>query len=300
MYACYTPRCRTLSLRPAHSHAFEQEFQLDYTGKDALHMTMSIFSGMSNEFELQLSERPPLPFHQLKQGAPISATSSPLFTCLPIKLVERLVLLLQTECLSTFARVNRDCRLLARAIQFEHIHLKYRDVDMEIANTLSHESAPSATGPDNPSLDLGPCIQRLTANTIRGYFSNIGNVPTMESFVWHGRSDPPFQFFQENVQLNGLSLLNCTADFIDTAILPLRAAQYETLQSLQLFYVEGHTVLSETATSLISRLRSLTKLHLQLEHRIGWRRTWLVHHKSMRDCIKHPLALKMFMLSGDT
>lgn len=139
-------------------------------------------------------------------------------------------------------------------------------------------------------------VDGLTA----AHLASVGKILPLESFVWEGRSNLPLQFLQENPHLKLLSLQNCTANIVETAVLPLLVAQFKNLQSLEVVFEEEDRWLSDTATTLISRLTTLTKLHLSLGNRFGWRRTWLVNHKAIRDCIKHLPALKMLALSRDT
>lgn len=133
-----------------------QGFQLHYTANDALHMTMSMSSGGSNDFERQTKERPSLPFHQLECEDPISASNTPLFMRLPKELLGQIASFLPRECLNAFAGVNHGCRFLARAIQFEHLNLDYSVVS--IIDSLSSEKTRPVRGLNGHRLALGSFV----------------------------------------------------------------------------------------------------------------------------------------------
>lgn len=132
------------------------------------------------------------------------------------------------------------------------------------------------------------------------HLATLGKIPSLKRVACMASSDPPVGLLEENTQSELLSLENCTAGFVDTAALPLVAASYKNLQSLELVYKAEHIALSEAATSSISHLKSLVKPHLSVGHQFGWRRTWVVDHKTIRNYIKHLPALKILALSRDT
>lgn len=157
----------------ARNSSIGDEFRLDYNPRDALLMSMTTFSGGTNEFELQPRARPPLPFDQLGDEKSISLTDRSPFTLLPTEIRERIVLLLPKSCLTAFAGVNRECRLLARAIQFEHLDFYYTDVDSDIVSSLSREAINRASDRGDQRLNLGPCICRMKFNTLGQSFSRL-------------------------------------------------------------------------------------------------------------------------------
>ncbi|KPI43948.1 uncharacterized protein AB675_6240 [Cyphellophora attinorum] len=135
------------------------------------------------------------------------------------------------------------------------------------------------------------------------HISHLGNLPALKGFVWRQFVHTPalpIKFLEQNPQLELLSLDNCPGDFLNDLVLPLLASDFTRLTSLELIYDEHCTILSKTALSYISQLKTLVQLHLQLGHQLGWRRTWVVKHRDIRDCVQQLPNLKILALSRDT
>jgi hypothetical protein len=139
----------------------------------------------------------------------------------------------------------------------------------------------------------------IVVNHIR----HLGNLPALKSLVWRQSVHTPalpIKFLKQNPQLELLSLDNCPEDFLNELVLPLLASDFTRITSLELVYDEHCSILSKAALSHISQLKTLVQLHLQLGFQLGWRRTWVVKHRDIRECVQQLPNLKILALSRDT
>lgn len=126
-------------------------------------------------------------------------------------------------------------------------------------------------------------------------------IPTLKELAISGgprdTMPVPLSFFEANPQLELLSIESDQTDAIDNMILPLLASCFHNLISLEIEYAESKNEVSGTT---LHYMKSLEKLHLQAGHRYGWKRTWVVDHPAIRQCVEHLPKLKYLALSRDT
>ncbi|KAJ3745456.1 hypothetical protein DFH05DRAFT_1021695 [Lentinula detonsa] len=98
----------------------------------------------------------PLTFDRANRGRPIKSTF-PLFR-LPIEVLQDVAPHIPSLDLETLAFVDRDCRQLARSVQFSNVRLTFNDASLGLLETLLAE----VQARDDLLQALGPCIRHLT------------------------------------------------------------------------------------------------------------------------------------------
>ncbi|KAF8889917.1 hypothetical protein BD779DRAFT_309311 [Infundibulicybe gibba] len=102
----------------------------------------------------------PLSFDRVMDGQPITS-SLPIFR-LPIELINHITLYFSPTDLASFALVDRDCRQLARSIQFCDLRMD-RDGDafLEFLELLEAESRDRKNAITLPRFTIGSCVRRV-------------------------------------------------------------------------------------------------------------------------------------------
>ncbi|KAJ3720954.1 hypothetical protein C8R42DRAFT_73158 [Lentinula raphanica] len=98
----------------------------------------------------------PLTFDRANRGRPIKSTF-PLFR-LPIEILQDVAPHIPSLDLETLALVDRDCRQLARSVQFSSVRLTYNDASLGLLETLLEETQTH----EEFSQAIGPCIRHFT------------------------------------------------------------------------------------------------------------------------------------------
>ncbi|THU95025.1 hypothetical protein K435DRAFT_859955 [Dendrothele bispora CBS 962.96] len=111
----------------------------------------------------------PVSFDRANQGKPCKS-EFPLFR-LPIELFHHVTPHISLHDLETLAFIDRDCRQLARSIQFSSVTFSFSDASLGLLDTLLaeisslhpfHQTSPSASS--SLSYTLGPCIRHVTVD----------------------------------------------------------------------------------------------------------------------------------------
>ncbi|PWW76864.1 hypothetical protein C7212DRAFT_363463 [Tuber magnatum] len=130
----------------------------------------------------------PLFFDRVNEGFPITSTT-PLFR-LPIELLNDITTYLGAEDLKSLALVDRDCRQLARSVQFCAVTLDYSSRGHSLIAAL-HEEAQERSVNNGclPQPSIGTCVRRFLVATEPGHLSEAHNVaerPDLEDLreVW--------------------------------------------------------------------------------------------------------------------
>ncbi|KAJ4473678.1 hypothetical protein J3R30DRAFT_3296302 [Lentinula aciculospora] len=98
----------------------------------------------------------PLTFDRANRGRAVKS-SFPLFR-LPVEVLQDVAPHIPSLDLETLAFVDRDCRQLARSVQFSNVRLTYNDASLGLLETLLVE----LYARDESVQRLGPCIRHLT------------------------------------------------------------------------------------------------------------------------------------------
>ncbi|KAI1612358.1 hypothetical protein EDD36DRAFT_464531 [Exophiala viscosa] len=127
-------------------------------------------------------------------------------------------------------------------------------------------------------------------------------IPTLKELALTNIMGVPLSLIEANSQLDLLSIIvrDDQADIIDNTLLPLLCRRFHNLRSLAIEYGSARTQVSNFALQYISQLKSLERLHLSAGERYLWRRTWLVDHHAIRQCVRQLPKLKSLALSRDT
>ncbi|KAI1619857.1 hypothetical protein EDD37DRAFT_613563 [Exophiala viscosa] len=127
-------------------------------------------------------------------------------------------------------------------------------------------------------------------------------IPTLKELALTNIMGVPLSLIEANSQLDLLSIIVCDdqADIMDNTLLPLLCRRFHNLRSLAIEYGSARTQVSNSALQYISQLKSLERLHLSAGERYLWRKTWLVDHHAIRQCVRQLPKLKSLALSRDT
>ncbi|KAF8889914.1 hypothetical protein BD779DRAFT_1519607 [Infundibulicybe gibba] len=102
----------------------------------------------------------PLSFDRVMDGQPI--TSSLLIFRLPIELISHVTPYFSPTDLASLALVDRDCRQLARSIQFSNVRVdRGNDGFLEFLDLLEAESRDRKNAITPPAFTIGTCVQRV-------------------------------------------------------------------------------------------------------------------------------------------
>lgn len=118
----------------------------------------------------------PLTFNRVMEGRPIAATSSRLLN-IPVELLTIIVgyVALDKSDLASLARVNSDCRQLARSCQFHTLVLDFSARAIQILPQLQKEAVQRLRSPQGLTLSpsLGACVRTLRSD-LSEYWPQVG------------------------------------------------------------------------------------------------------------------------------
>ncbi|KAF8889926.1 hypothetical protein BD779DRAFT_309404 [Infundibulicybe gibba] len=101
----------------------------------------------------------PLSFDRVTNGRSITS-SLPIFQ-LPIELISHITPYLSPTDLASLALVDRDCRQLARSIQFCEVRMGASDASLEFLNLLEAEVRDKKNA-TSPGFTIGSCVRRVS------------------------------------------------------------------------------------------------------------------------------------------
>ncbi|PUU77719.1 hypothetical protein B9Z19DRAFT_1085626 [Tuber borchii] len=117
----------------------------------------------------------PLFFDRVNEGFPITSTAP--FFQLPIELLNDITTYLGTEDLKSLALVDRNCRQLARSVQFCTVTLDYSVQKHSLVAALDEEAqGRSVNNGWLPQPSIGACVRRLIVATEPGHFAEAHNI----------------------------------------------------------------------------------------------------------------------------
>ena len=132
--------------------------------RDALSLTMGMYSGTKDDYGKEAVPPLPLPFDRVNEGR--APTSSMLLFRMPLEIISLILSYVPTETLPALALVNRDCRQLARSRQFASIQLDYSKGAFDLIFVLLEESFQRFDNKGKTKTpSLGACIRRITMAT---------------------------------------------------------------------------------------------------------------------------------------
>ncbi|KAG0632801.1 hypothetical protein HOY80DRAFT_897528 [Tuber brumale] len=141
-----------------------------------------ILAGPKGEYGKNRTVTRPLFFDRVNEGFPITSTT-PLFQ-LPIELLNDITTYLRAEDIKSLALVDRDCRQLARSVQFCTVTLDYSFQKRSLIAAL-HEEAQERSVNNGclPQPSIGACVRRLIVATEPGNLSEAHNVAERSDLV---------------------------------------------------------------------------------------------------------------------
>ena len=151
--------------------------------EDVLSLLMPTFSGSKNEFRIEHESRRPLSFERVNEGRlPVSA--APLFTKLPLEILDLINQHVPASSLASFALVNSDCRQLARSRQFACVKFDYSNVSTALIHALTMEvQARLRSNGVTRKPSLGVCIRRITVATNPEWVSRRHQISLTQRFA---------------------------------------------------------------------------------------------------------------------
>ncbi|KAG9231460.1 hypothetical protein BJ875DRAFT_498308 [Amylocarpus encephaloides] len=151
---------------------------------------------------------------------------------------------------------------------------------------------------------VGLCLRYSEGSILHQALEECGYIRTLETFVWNGSLHSPchLSFLSVNNHILRFALDHpSSADILENRLLPMFGTHFKNLRSLSLIWPQDLKVLSESALSMISQIRSLEQLHLTVGNVEGWRysRNWRVDHNAIRHHLKPLSHLQKIAFSGD-
>ncbi|KAG0128071.1 hypothetical protein HOY82DRAFT_671748 [Tuber indicum] len=134
-----------------------------------------ILAGPKDEYGKNRTVTRPLFFDRVNEGFSITSTT-PLFQ-LPIELLNDITTYLGADDLKSLALVDRDCRQLARSVQFSTVTLDYSFPKHTLIAALHKEAQErSVNNGCLPQPSIGACVRRLIVATEPRHLSEAHNV----------------------------------------------------------------------------------------------------------------------------
>jgi hypothetical protein len=142
------------------------------------------------------------------------------------------------------------------------------------------------------------------------FFRTRGRIGSLRTFVWPMPPRPeesrPLErglggitFLQANTQIEKLRLgWQTHPNFLDNRILPLVANSFDRLTSLSLVWGADH--IPPSSLQMLSRITALEQLHISAGCQIGWRHSWLISHRVLRESLEPLQKLRVLAIGRDS
>ncbi|KAH8114245.1 hypothetical protein DFH11DRAFT_1596745 [Phellopilus nigrolimitatus] len=143
-----------------------------------LNLLMPTFTGGKDEFARDVAPPLPLAFDRVNEGRPVSSNYPPLQK-LPFELLSDIVEYFDAADLASLALVDRDCRQLARSVQFASVRFTFSPGSIMLVHLLLQEGELRSRG-QHIQYPLGPCVRRLTVASEGRYITEVTGLTLTE------------------------------------------------------------------------------------------------------------------------